>query len=254
MSGRRILITREKESSASFAERLTALGYLPIEIPLIRIYPVKESAALQQVFTDIHGYDWLLFTSANGVKAFFYFLERFGIDMAKVRGKAISVGPKTSKALQERGYPPFIEAKEFRQEGLIEALKGKVNSGDSFLFLRGNLAREVIGNTLRDWGVRVDEAIVYENYPDEEGGEKIGRLIARGEIDLITFTSPSTFQALYDVLRKHGQEALLHQVKIASIGPVTSERIRALGYRVEIEAKVYTVEGLIAAIQESMGR
>lgn len=249
MKGRRILITRAEGASSSFAGKLREKGAIPIEIPLIRILPAEEEKARVSL-NRLEEYDWLLFTSANGVDSFFALMERLGIGSAKIRARVISIGPKTTKRLKAHGFPPEIEAKEYRQEGLTQDLRGNIHPGERLLFPRGDLAREAIVTALKAWGVDVTDPIVYVNRPNREGAEEIRSLLNQGGVDMITFTSPSAFQALYDVLAQHGEESLLRRVKIACIGPVTAERVSSLGFQADVTAKVYTVEGLIEAMDE----
>ncbi|CCQ92247.1 Uroporphyrinogen III synthase HEM4 [[Clostridium] ultunense Esp] len=250
MKGLKLVITRSAEEAGSFSEKVRELGGIPIAIPMIRILPAQDEHAIRDALSRLEQFAWLLFTSANGVNYFFHFMDKFAIPHQAIRAAIVTVGPKTSKALAKRGFASVIEAREFRQEGIIEALEGKVKEGDFLLFPRGDLARDQAIRALREWGVHVEDPIVYRNLPNEEGAEELLSLLRRGEIDLITFTSPSTFKNLHAILANKGEEHLLHGTRFACIGPVTAEAVRSCGFPVEIVAEEYTVDGLILAIQK----
>jgi uroporphyrinogen III methyltransferase/synthase len=246
--GRRIVITRALAQAGTLAQALEDLGAEVWEFPTIEIVPPTDASPLARAAAEASSYDWLIFTSANGVKAFFECLFAQGRDSRSLSGVKIAViGEATARALRHWGLQADLIPTHYRAEGLLAALEGEEMAGKRVLLPRAEAARPILAEGLRQRGAVVDEVVAYRTVPPRSQTEAMRALLAGGGVDAITFTSSSTvrnFCALF------GSDApgLLRGVAVASIGPVTSETARELGLPVTVEAAVSTVPGLVEAI------
>lgn len=246
LRGKRIVVTRTRQQAGVLSAGLRELGADVYELPTIRIEPPKDLKEFAELVQDVHQYDWLVFTSPNGVSAFFDLFYKIYSDARSLGGVRIAaIGPATSQKVREYRFGVDLQPKEFVAEAIIEAFHKEVGTVENqrFLLARAEQARELLPKELTRLGAIVDEAIAYRTVPETEdvsGG--IARFRSEGA-DLITFTSSSTaenFMAL--------NLPLPAGLKTASIGPITSETMRSLGLSVDIEATQYDIPGLKAAI------
>ena len=255
--GKRILVTRAKEQAGLFSDLIAELGGQPIEVPTIRITDPDSFENTDRAIDRLEngpGYDWIIFTSANGVKYFVKRVRALGKDIRILAGSNIAViGPATAKAVKKLLMNIDLTPRDFVAEGLIEEFTRIGVSGKSFLIPRAKVARDVLPDTLRTMGGKVDIAEAYQTVIDEAAGLRIKELLSEGGIDIATFTSPSTIN---NFVRLIGSElkVLMEGVLVAAIGPVTSDAIRKLGLTVDIVAGEYTIPGLIDAILERVQR
>jgi uroporphyrinogen III methyltransferase/synthase len=245
--GRRIIVTRTRKQAGLLSSGLRALGADVWEIPTIRIEEPLNLLEFGQLVQDSHGYDWILFTSPNGVDAFFrLFFKLYGDARDIGAARIAAIGPATAARVRDFHLkvdlqPPEYVAesilKEFQTTGTVENLR--------ILLVRPEQARDILPRELTRLGAIVDEAIAYRTVPetaDPTGG--IERFRSEGA-DLITFTSSSTVENFL-ALKLPWPPAL----KTASIGPVTSATMRALGLKVDLEAPRHDIQGLIALIRK----
>ncbi len=236
--GQVVVVTRPRGQSGPLVARLRALGADVVELPLI------EFRALEFDPPEWGGYDWAIFTSANGVEFFFAHVE-------PRRGPRIcALGPATAAALRARGLAPDLAPEEHVGEGVVEALREAGVEGARVLVARAEEARDVIPAELGRLGARVDVLPVYRTVAPEGLEQKARELFEAARPHWVTLTSASTVRHL---LRAVPRE-LLEGVRIATIGPVTSAAVREAGLDVEAEASPYTAEGLAAAIAERAAR
>lgn len=278
LQGKCILVTRTREQASAFSERLRALGALPIEFPTIRIEPPQDwsqlDAALHRLYAAEQplAYDWLILTSANGVSICMQRLRSQGLEPARLREVSpglhvATIGPATAATLQEYGLSADLMPGEYVAEGVIAAMhewarqKGISLSGQRILLARAAEARKVLVVELEQAGAHVDEVPAYYTRPvasDDEQGREILRRLQRHELDVLTFTSSSTVRNFVSWLNSCTQGAgldateLLSGVRIASIGPITSQTARDLGLHVDIEAQTFTIDGLVEAINHAV--
>lgn len=245
--GKRILITRTREQASKLRKALTEHGAQVVEIPTIEVRPLWGEENLS-IFQELSKYDWLVFTSENGVKFFFERLFSLGLDVRALGGCKIAViGPATMKPLQRRGIiADLMPTKDYTQEGLVEAFKEIDLKGKRILLVRAKVAREVLPLSLKERGAEVEILPIYETVKPKEVGKSLREAFQEG-IDLITFTSSSTVENFFKILEEDNLE-LSKEVILASIGPVTSQTLRERGYNPHIEAKEYTISGLVEAI------
>jgi uroporphyrinogen III methyltransferase / synthase len=255
--GKRVLVTRARDQAGSTAALLRERGAEPVVVPTIEIHPPSDPAPLTAAIEVLRtgGYDWVAFTSANGVDRMWEALVASGAD-ARVFGAArvAAIGPATASALERRGVRADLVAKEFRGEALADAMLAEPQRGPArVLIARAAVARDVLPDALRSVGWGVDVVPVYETRPtSDEVVERLTRELADGRIDAVTFTSSSTVDSLCDRLGS-GAARLLARPRIASIGPVTTATALERGLRVDVTARQYTVPGLVEALVESYG-
>ncbi|MDP2997442.1 MAG: uroporphyrinogen-III synthase [Bryobacterales bacterium] len=241
LAGRRMVITRAEGQGGEFAAKLRALGAEVIEFPTISIRPAADFAPLDAAIARLGEYDWLIFTSANGVR---FFAERLNAPPRELRVKVCAIGPATRRAVEELGLKVDIVPREYVAESLVEAFAGEDLSGKRVLLPRAAVARDVAPEALRARGALVDVVEAYRTVIPEDAAERAREIFGVRKPDWITFTSSSTVK---NFLEAAGREALTG-VRVASIGRVTSHTLREHGVAVDVEARVYTTDGLIEAI------
>jgi uroporphyrinogen III methyltransferase/synthase len=252
--GRRVVVTRRSEQAGSFAQRLTELGADVLEVPTIKLTPPTEKDALVDALLGLNAYDWLVFTSASGVTAFFdIFFRRFQ-DLRDIGGVRIAaVGPATAAKLRELHLQVDLMPDEFTGKKIAAAF-AKFQSIENLkmCLLRAEVANPDLPQALEELGAIVDDIAIYKTVAETEDPAGARAALLESGADWITFTSGSTvehFHARFDLpklLKK------FPQMKLASIGPETSKAIRALGLEPALEAKEHTTDGLIAALLKAV--
>ena len=246
--GHRIVVSRAEEQADLLSSRLLELGAEALEYPLIRIVPPTDFSELDRAIESIECYDWLIFTSINGVKSFFNRMFNNGFDIRSMAGlKICAIGPGTEKALKEKGLKVEYRPEQFRAEALFELIKGKIRPGDKVLLPRADLARPLLVEKLARKGALVDNVVAYRTLPGKIDAESLKQQLANQKIDMITFTSSSTVNNLVSLLGSD-YEKYLRKVAVASIGPITTATAIKHGISVDCEADFYTIDGLIEAI------
>ncbi|HYY31345.1 MAG TPA: uroporphyrinogen-III C-methyltransferase [Chthoniobacterales bacterium] len=243
--GKRIVVTRSRKQSSALSAKLRVLGADVYELPTIRVVPPENMLEFGELVRDAFQYDWLIFTSVNGVDAFFDMFYRLYDDSRSIGNvKIAAIGPSTARRIKDFHLAVDLQPKEFVSEAIIEELLefGSVENL-KFLLARAQGARDVLPKRLSELGAIVDEAIAYRTIPetaDRAGG--LERFRTEGA-DLITFTSSSTVENFLAL-----QVPIPESLKTASIGPITSETMRKNGLTVSVEAARYDLDGLVDAI------
>ena len=248
--GQRIVITRRREQAGNFAARLAELGADVLEVPTIKLTHPTERDAIIDCLLELNSYDWIVFTSANGVTAFFdLFFKRFQ-DLRDLGGARIAaVGPATAAKLRELHLQVDLQPEEFIGSKIAAAFK-KYQDIDNvkIALLRAEVANRELPDALQELGAIVDDIAIYKTVPEtEDRTGATARLLAEGA-DWVTFTSSSTvehFHTRFDLPRLAKQ---FPQLKLASIGPETTKAITRLGLKPTLEAKEHTTDGLLAAL------
>lgn len=244
--GKRILVTRAREQASELARRLAELGAEPIEFPTIRIAPLDDYAQLDAALAQ--KYDWVIFTSVNGVRFVWERLTALGRDARAFAGARLAaIGSATAEALAQHGLRADFVPREYVAEALAAQI-GDVR-GQRILLPRADIARETLAHELRARGAHVDDIAAYRTVTiaaSDPRAQEIRAQLERGEIDAITFTSSSTVRGFINCQLPIDN----FQLTIACIGPVTARTVRELGLRVDVVAEEYTIAGLVAALEK----
>jgi len=252
--GKRIVITRPEDQAAGFISDLSELGAQCLLFPTIKIIPPANWKELDSAIGDLSRYDWILFTSVNGVKYFFERLHFAKRDARHLKGIKIgAIGPGTAAALMDMGTNPDLVPDQYMAEGVVEKLEESLLDGKRVLLPRTVIARDYIPKKLKKLGAVVDVVEAYQTVQPEYSQDHLVKLFKDGTIDMITFTSPSTvdnFLALFEG-RSIIKEIL--KAKVACIGPITAQRATEKGLKVIIVPDEYTVDALTRAIVEFYG-
>ena len=248
--GKRMVVTRSRSQAGVLGKGLRELGADVIEIPAIRFEPPKDQREFGQLVQDSHGYDWIVFSSPNGVNAFFEMFYKLYDDAREIGGARIAaIGPATAQRVRDFHLKVDLQPGEFVAEAVVrEFVKQGSVENERILVVRPEVARDVLARQLSELGAIVDEAIAYRTVPETgDAGGGIARFTGEGA-DLIAFTSSSTVENFMAL-----KLSLPAGIKTASIGPSTSATMRSLGLQVDIEAHQSDIPGLIDAISVHYG-
>jgi len=278
LEGKRVLVTRTRDQASVFSEQLRALGAVPVEFPTIRIVPPADWSALDGALRKLYSskdaqpfYNWLIFTSANGVTICCERLRTLGYEPQTLQNvRVAAIGPATAAALARYGVHADIVPSEYIAEGVATALRedaqrrGISLAGQRILLARAAEARKVLVTELQQAGARVEEVAAYYTHTvsyDDGQGRVILNMLRERQLDILTFTSSSTvrnFSVWLQSCIKNDEllksENVLSHATIACIGPITAQTARDLGLRVDIEAKEFTIDGLIKALVQHEGK
>lgn len=241
--GQRIVVTRPQNQSAVLSLKLRELGAEVIEIPAIQIEAASDYGPLDRAIAGLDQYDWLIFTSVNGVAAFFDRLDRSSVDLRRLRAQLAAIGPATRDALERAHLKVDVIGDEYVAESLVEALSSRDLAGRRILLVRAAAAREVLPETLARRGALVEVVEAYRTVPAPGLREAIANLLSTAP-QWITFTSSSTVEYFLDACPTEWKR----RIRAASIGPVTSAALRRQGIEPAAEASVFTADGLVEAI------
>lgn len=256
LSGMRILVGRARPQASALSAGLKALGASVVEIPFIEIRKPRSYRRFDVSLRRINEYDWLILTSVNGVDALAGRLKQLRIRAESLLHLQIAaIGPATSEAIQKLGLRSALVPERYVAESVVEGLQGKVD-GTRVLLARAKVARDVIPKELRKVGARVDVVEAYETVVPVASQKKLRAVMRdpKRRPNVITFTSSSTVRNFVALLggRARPPHTNLEGIRFASIGPITSATLRKLGLPVHIEAREYTIPGLIHAIRDAM--
>jgi len=264
LAGTRILVGRARHQAGSLSASLRSLGATVIEIPFIEIRKPQSYRPLDDALKNIRNYDWLILTSANGVEAMWKRVRKLRIARKNLQHLQIAaIGPATKKAIVKHGLKVKMVPEEYVAESVVKGLRDKVK-GKRVVLIRAKVARDVIPEELRAAGAEVDVVEAYETVAPEKSRVRLRALMrsARRRPHIVTFTSSSTARNFAELLgnfkagspsagsTKAGspKASSISHVQFASIGPVTSATLRELQMPVAIEAREFTMGGLIRAI------
>jgi len=253
-----ILVGRARHQASALSSGLRELGAEVLEIPFIEIRRPRSYKALDGALENLSNYDWLILTSVNGVEALWERMRVLRVNRKNLAHlKIAAIGPATRQAIEEHGLKVCVMPKEYVAESVVASLRRKVK-GKRVLLARAKVARDVIPLELRKLGAQVDVVEAYETVVPQSSRKGLRAALKRGQgrPGLIMFTSSSTVKNFVELLGqgrgrgrpRHISRKLLEGVRFASIGPITSSTLRVLGLPVDIEARTYSIPGLIEAI------
>jgi uroporphyrinogen III methyltransferase/synthase len=253
--GKKILITRSREQSKRMAEKISEQGGEPILFPTISILPPSDFGPLDRAISQIHTFQWIIFTSVNGVDRFLQRFFELKNDIRDMAGSRIgAIGPMTAGAIRQHGLKVDLLAKEFVAEGVLDLLEEVDVKGKRFLIPRAESARDVLPREISRMGGDVEVVSAYRTgLPDGADIEDMRAMLNSKQLDAITFTSSSTVTHLAEMLDSTDLPFMLEGIVLASIGPITSRTLREKGLSVHVEALEYTVDGLVQALSEYFG-
>ncbi len=249
LAGTRILVGRARHQAGSLSASLRSLGATVIEIPFIEIRPPASYQPLDDALRSLKAYDWLILTSVNGVRAMWDRLRRLRIPRAAFKHVQVAaIGPATKQAIAKHGLKVQMVPEEYVAESVVRGLCDKVN-GKRVLLVRAKVARDIIPEELRGAGAHVDVVEAYETVVPEISRQRLQSLMknAKRRPHIVTFTSSSTAKNFAELLGR-SRATWLKNIQFASIGPVTSATLRELELPPAIEAREFTMGGLIRAI------
>jgi uroporphyrinogen III methyltransferase/synthase len=247
--GKTAVVTRTREQASSLVELLAAAGARCLEIPTLEIVPPSDFGPLDTALQHLPDYAWVIFTSANGVAAFFRRLFEKGLDVRVLGGaKLAAIGPATAQALKERGLVADVVPARFFAEDLAAVLLPQIAPGSRVLLARAEQAREVLPETLAQAGIQVDVVPVYQMRKPEDIPEEALPFIESGQIDILTFASSATVHNFVALVGREKFQELARKAIVAAIGPITGDTLKQYGITPHIQPEDYTIPALATAI------
>jgi uroporphyrinogen III methyltransferase/synthase len=249
--GCRILVTRAREQAGTLSDKIRSLGGEAVAFPAIEIHPPAHGEKLDEALSRLEKMDWVVFTSVNGVTAFFRRLQERRMDIRRLhRARVAAIGAKTAAELESRGIRVDCLPEEFRAEALVEAIRPLVRPGETILCPRANIARSLLVEELTRMGCDVIDAHAYDTRPASHGVKSLLTLLREGRIHVITFTSSSTVRYFMQALEREAENPLwlMKKTRIACIGPITADTAVQMGMHVAVTAETYTIDGLVEAL------
>jgi uroporphyrinogen III methyltransferase/synthase len=245
------LITRAREQAEELSRLLQAYGAHVVAFPTIEIAPPDDWQPMDEAIEKLDSYDWIIFTSVNGVKSFNLRLKDKGRGANALAEKQIcAIGPRTQGELEGMGLMVSFIPQEYRAEGVIEGLKGRGIKGKKILIPRAKGARRILPEALREAGAVVDEVEAYQAIKPSTSNESLEAILKKG-IDVVTFTSSSTVRNFMAFI---SDKSVLNSITVAVIGPITAETVRTYGLEPNIAPQEYTIPALVEAIVEYFQR
>ena len=225
------------------------MGAEVVVFPTIEIVPPLRWDKVDKAIDRIESYDWIIFTSVNGVHFFWHRLRERGKNLRLPSSiKVCAIGPATARQLVKYGTPVDYIPKEYVAEAILKGFEKMPMAGKRILLARAKIARDVLPKGLNKMGAELDVVEVYRTVKPVGGSKRLRKLLEEGEMDVITFTSSSTVNHFVELLKEENLKACLKGVVIACIGPVAAQTAKSWGMKVEIEAEEYTIPGLTQAI------
>jgi uroporphyrinogen III methyltransferase / synthase len=245
--GKGIVITRPQRQTDNLAHLLISEGAYPINFPTIKIVPPANWQELDNAIDKLATYDWLIFTSANGVQFFFKRLREKNNDIRDLKGiKICCIGPATAKQIEDKWIKVDLVPEQFIAEGILKSFAAMDLKGRKILIPRAAKARDVLPEGLKKLGASVDVVTTYQTVNSDKKKEELATLISDNKVDVITFTSSSTVTNFVEIMGR--DFTLPAHVDIACIGPVTAATAKKAGFKIDIQQEEYTMEGLVQSL------
>jgi uroporphyrinogen III methyltransferase/synthase len=249
--GKRIVVTRARAQAATLAHKLQALGAEVLEFPTIEMQPPEDYAALDAAIKTRESYDWLIFTSVNGVEQFLTRARHLNVTVSELKtSRFVAIGPATAKTLEAAGIRNCLVPQRYQAEGILEMLTPETMRNKKVLIPRAAKARDILPETLRQWGAKVDVVEAYRTGVPTKGVSEIKSLLSGHKVDVVTFTSSSTAANFARLLGGQSLQEALSGIAVACIGEITKQTVDDLGGHADIVAAESSIDGLIRAIVE----
>ena len=250
--GRRIVVTRARAQAGELSSELKNLGAEVLEFPTIEIKPPDNLASLDKAIHELYSYDWVVFTSVNGVEAFLNRLGHHELDVRSIpkSAKIAAIGPATADMIRNAGLRVDVVPKEYRAEALLDEISAGEIRGKKILIPRAKVAREVLPDKLREAGAEVFVPPAYESVPSDGDRDTLAERLEAGAVDCVTFTASSTVENFVQAVGEEASAKLLNNTLVACIGPITADTARGYGIEIDVEAENYTIPGLVEAVKD----
>uniref|UniRef100_A0A7C3WD26 uroporphyrinogen-III C-methyltransferase n=1 Tax=Fundidesulfovibrio putealis TaxID=270496 RepID=A0A7C3WD26_9BACT len=247
--GKGVVVTRSREQASGLVQKLTDLGACAWEFPTIQVRPLADTAPVREAVSRLGCYDWLVFTSVNGVKYFWNELTAMGFDSRALGGlRVAAIGPATAKALEAKGIRADFVPDKYVAESVVAGLLELQIGGKRVLIPRAREAREVLPEELARAGATVEVLPVYETTLAEQDPDEMIGAIEAGEIHCLTFTSSSTVDNFFKMIPAERLAPLRASLVIASIGPITTSTLAKHGFTPDVQPSDYTIPALVQAL------
>ncbi|WP_243362108.1 uroporphyrinogen-III C-methyltransferase [Fundidesulfovibrio terrae] len=251
--GKGVVVTRSREQASDLVRILEDMGACTWEYPTIDVAPLADTAPVREAVGSLSCFDWMVFTSANGVKYFWHELAAMGLDARAMGGlKVAAIGPATAQALLDRGIKADFVPEKFIAESVVEGLLALQIGGKKVLIPRAAQAREVLPEELTRAGAQVTVLPVYETKLAQQDPDEVVAAIEEGEIHYLTFTSSSTVDNFFAMIPTDRLAPLRSKVKIACIGPITAATLKKHGFEPDIQPEAYTIPALAKALADAV--
>ncbi len=253
LAGRRVLVTRAAHQAGKLSDGLRAVGAEPVEVPVLEIGPPASFEPLDAALRDLSRFEWVIFTSANTVRALADRWQEVGLHAVRSRDlKVAAIGTATAASARENGWDVTVVPEFYVAESLVSAFGDRL-AGSRVLLARAATARDVIPDALRAFGAQVTVVDAYQNVMPADAPERLRAALA-GALDAATFTSSSSVTHLADAAKESGISFPFPSVAAVSIGRITSQTLREFGWEPAAEAQPSDIPGLIAAVRSVFDR
>jgi len=243
---KRVLVTRAIGQNTKLSQQLASVGAVPVEFPTIQIGPPADPTPLNTAIANLGNYQWLILTSANGVKYFWQHLLATGKNATDLQHMRIAaIGPATAAEIRARGLAIDVIPAEHMAEMLVAAMPHV--TGQRMLFPTADIARDALVDGLAANGAIVERVTAYQNTPVTDPGD-LPKLLPT--LDVLTFTSASTARNFVNLLQPEKPTTAIGSAIVACIGPVTADAAADAGLPVHVIAETYTIPGLVEALQQ----
>ncbi len=251
--GKGVVVTRAREQSSGLVNTLGELGAKVYEFPTIAIQPLADYTPVQKEIQNLAAWDCCVFTSVNGVKKFFEQIDYLKLDARIFAGLYIAaIGPATALALQEKGIKPDFVPEKYVAEHVLKGMLEHGVAGKKILIPRAQKAREVLPEKLQEAGAEVLVLPVYKTSLSQEDPTEISTALEQNKIQYITFTSSSTVDNFFTLLKPELLQQYRDKIQLACIGPITAETLASYGFTPDIQPEKYTIVALVDALVKNM--
>jgi uroporphyrinogen III methyltransferase/synthase len=253
--GKHVLVTRPRHQAGAVVQKLVDLGAVPYVLPTVEIHPIADTGPMDRAIDQLASYDWIVFTSANGVQSFLHRIREQGRDWRALGNvKLAAIGPKTAETLRKHYLEPDLVPTRYQSEDLAAALLERIQPGQRVLLARADRGRELLREQLAPH-CHVEQVAVYSQIDALEADEEVLNALRRGEIAYVTLSSSNIARSLMAKLDATCQERIVRgDIRLVSISPVTSEAVRGMGLPVAAEAEHATMDGILEALIELVRR